>query len=165
MIYNELDLLLLEASAEGLLAGLSGPELAALVSCFVFEPRREASSPERLPTPDLDERWERLLELREGLAEAEEGAGLEVTRPPESGFTHLAYHWAGFAELDDLLEEGDLAPGDFVRTVRQVQDVLRQLRDAAPLLEAAGDVRGLAEAAGEALGRVDRGVVAARGVM
>ena len=165
VIYNELDLLLLEAAAEGLLAGLSGPELAALVSCFVFEPRRDSSSPERLPTPDLDERWERLLELREGLAEAEEGAGLEVTRPPESGFTHLAYHWAGFAELDDLLEEGELAPGDFVRTVRQVQDVLRQLRDAAPLLEAAGDVRGLAEAAGEALGRVDRGVVAARGVM
>ena len=165
VIYNELDLLLLEAAAEGLLAGLSGPELAALVSCFVFEPRRETSSPDRLPTTDLDDRWERLLVLRAGLAEAEEDAGLEATRPPEAGFTHLAYHWAGYAELDDLLEEDALAPGDFVRTVRQVEDVLRQLRDAAPLLEAAGDVRGLAEAAGEALRRVDRGVVAARGVM
>ena len=165
VIYNELDLLLLEAVAAGLFAGLSGPELASLVSCFVFEPRREAESPDRLPTPDLGERWDALCDMWEELADAEEAGGLQVTRPPESGFTHLAYHWAQLTELDDLLEGRDLAPGDFVRTVRQIEDVLRQLRDAAPLLEEVGNARGLAEAAEDALRRVDRGVVAARGVI
>ena len=40
--------------------------------------------------------------------------------------------WARGATLDSVLRETDVAPGDFVRNVRQVIDLVRQLAQVAP---------------------------------
>jgi ATP-dependent RNA helicase HelY len=55
--------------------------------------------------------------------------------------------------LDDVLEGADIAPGDFVRAVKQVVDALGQVADAA------GD-SGLRETARAALAELRRGVIA-----
>ncbi len=133
---------------------LAPPELAAFVSAFVFEPRSEDASPV-WPTPDLEDAWAALVEAWAELVEDENARGLPEMRPPEPGFGALAYHWAQGVELDELLEEDDMAPGDFVRTSRQLLDLLRQVRDAVPALE---------PAASAAISAVDRGVVAAGGI-
>ena len=158
VIYGEMDLLFVEAVSRGLFDGLTAPELAAFVSAFVFQPRLDDSEGD-WPTPLLEERWDSLLETWGWLSESERTHRLPRARAPESGFAGLAYWWASGTDLQDLLEDDDMAAGDFVRTTRQILDVTRQLRDAAPALGA----EGITSTARSALQAIDRGVVAAGG--
>ena len=158
VVYNEMDVLLVEAASRGLFDGLTPPELAACVSAFVYEPRAEELG-DSWPTPTLEDRWETLNEMWGWLNESERSHHLPKTRAPEPGFANLAYYWTDGVELEALLGEEDMAAGDFVRIFRQILDVTRQLRDAAPLLGA----EGLVEAARSVVASVDRGVVAAGG--
>ncbi|MEY3341367.1 MAG: hypothetical protein RLZZ269_1278, partial [Actinomycetota bacterium] len=84
----------------------------------------------------------------------EEEADLSVHRAPDPTYIAVAYAWAvgeGFAEV---VESEELSGGDFVRTMKQLIDLLHQIAIIAPQ----GDTRRAAERAAEAL---DRGVVAA----
>ena len=161
VVYNDSGLLLVEAIRSGILDELGAPELAALLSAFVYEPRRDAEEPEGLPTEPLEDAWSRLVELAEDLAAAEERLRLPVTRFPHPGFAWLAYAWALRIDLEELLDEGSLAAGDFVRTTRSVLDLLRQVGDAARVL-GKGE---LERAAGRARSGIDRGIVTAGGVI
>ena len=152
-IYNELDVVVVEAVEARLFDGLEPAEMAALASAFVYEPRSE-SWPEEWPTPALKRVSEDLEAIDQRLAAAEHEAGVGVSRPPESGFAELIYQWARGVDLTDLLDDG-LAAGDFVRTTRQLLDLLRQLRDVFPALS---------RAVSAAIAAIDRGVVAAGGV-
>jgi ATP-dependent RNA helicase HelY len=153
-LYNESDLLLAEAIEHGALYGLTPPEMAALLSVFVYEPRTDQVSAPDWPTDDLQERWEATEGLWAELASDERARRLAPTRRPDPGFGALAYLWASGTEFEELPTRG-MAPGDFVRVSRQLVDLLRQLRDGIPEL---------AEDAAAALREVDRGVVAAQGV-
>jgi ATP-dependent RNA helicase HelY len=151
-VYNELDLLLTESVSRGLLDGLTGNQLAAVVSLFTYEARRQEGEA-ALPPDDVTQRVEAIEQLALELTNAERSARLAVTRLPEAGFAAVAYAWAAGHDLEDLFDD-DLAAGDFVRNCRQLIDVMRQLRDEFPQLRAA---------ARDGVERVDRGVVAAGG--
>ncbi len=133
-VYNEMDFFLVECLRAGGFDALTPPELAALASTFVYEPRRNHDPAPGLPTITLEHRWEVLIDLWSGHAAAERAGRLPVTRRPEQGFGHLAFAWAKHRNLEVLLEDESLDPGDFVRNARQVLDVLRQLREAAEIL-------------------------------
>ncbi|MDH3261127.1 MAG: DEAD/DEAH box helicase [Acidimicrobiia bacterium] len=153
-IYNERDLLLADTISIGVFAGLDAAETAALASCFVYEPRVEQTDG-RLPTARLAERWESIVARSDALHVAERKRRLPETREPHSGFAVLAFDWARGGDLESLLGDDDLAAGDFVRTCRQLLDLLRQLRDAEPALR---------EQVSDAIRMLDRGVVAAGGL-
>jgi ATP-dependent RNA helicase HelY len=153
-IYNELDLLLAEAIERGLFLNLAVPELAALASGFVYEPRTDEQLIPVWPTAVLADRWAALESLSEELVARERRVRLPPTRRPDPGFANLAYEWAEGGELEDL-PSLTLQPGDFVRVSRQLVDLLKQLRDVSTEL---------ADEARDALTAVDRGVVAAMGV-
>jgi ATP-dependent RNA helicase HelY len=152
-IYNEADLLVVEAVRAGLLDDLDGPEIAALLSCVVYEARGpEPERVGRMPTPSSRRAWEGLVRLWSAIRGLEEARGLDLTREPDPGFAERAHLWASGAELDEVLDADD-APGDFVRNMKQLIDLLRQLEDIAP----ADDLR---ETIQESLRQVKRGVVA-----
>ena len=153
-VYNEVDLLVTETVERGLLYGLEMPELVAIVSVFVYEPRSDNVSAPDWPTQVLEERWEGIERLWKELNDLETQHRLSPMRRPDPGFGRVAYQWADGASFDDLTA-ATMAPGDFVRVSRQLADLLRQLRDAAPEMRDDSDV---------ALRAVDRGVVAAQGV-
>ena len=153
-IYNELDLLVTEAVSLGVFDNLDAAETAALASCFVYEPRAEQTD-HRLPTPGLEERWNTVVDRGNSLNRAERKRHLPETRQPHPGFSTLAFAWAHGEDLDSLLDDDDLAAGDFVRTCRQLLDLLRQLRDAEPSLR---------RQVSDAIRMLDRGVVAAGGL-
>ncbi|NNL71616.1 MAG: RNA helicase, partial [Acidimicrobiia bacterium] len=153
-IYSELDLLLAESAETGLLDGLEVPEFVALATLFVYEPRRDSGVGE-WPTSLAGERGAAIQALWAGLAADEQAARLSETRPPEPGFAGIAAGWASGATLEDLFEDDQMAAGDFVRTMRQLLDVIRQLRDTYP---------DLSTVASDALGLIDHGVVSAGGV-
>jgi len=153
-VYNEVDLLVTEAVERGLLYGLEMPELVALATVFVYEPRSDQVSAPDWPTEELEARWEGVEDLWKELNRLEGEYGLSPMRRPDPGFGRVAYEWAAGASFDDLSSRS-MAPGDFVRVSRQLADLLRQLREAAPELRDDADA---------ALRAVDRGVVAAQGV-
>ena len=161
VVHSDLALLLVEAIGTGIFTELRGPELAALISTFAYEPRRDADEPQGWPTTPLEEAWSRLVELADDLAADEQHHRLPVTRFPHPGFAWLAYAWALRTGLEDLLEEGSLAAGDFVRTTRSILDLLRQVGDAARVL-GKGELEGTA---GRARRAIDRGIVTAGGVV
>ena len=56
---------------------------------------------------------------------------LDFLREPDLGFAWAAYRWAEGGDLDDVLNETDLAAGDFVRWMKQLLDLADQVADAA----------------------------------
>jgi ATP-dependent RNA helicase HelY len=152
-VYNEADLLVVEALDSGGLGGLSSPELAALLSTVVYETRGpEVVAPPEQPTRAAARAWSALMDLWREIRARETARGLELTREPDSGFSESAYLWASGAPLEDVLGPDD-APGDFVRSTKQLVDLLRQLVEIAP-------DEGLAVALGDSMERLHRGVVA-----
>jgi ATP-dependent RNA helicase HelY len=153
-LYHEADLLVAESLSQGLLDGLSPPEMAAAVSFFTFESRSSAQPSPWFPTPRVRRRWSQVSQLAAELNAAEDDAGLPFTRPPEAGFAGLAFAWASGEELAEVISDEEISGGDFVRNVKQLMDLLRQLGDTAPEPATAGTARSAAEA-------LMRGVVAA----
>jgi ATP-dependent RNA helicase HelY len=152
-VYNEMDLLLTEAIELGVLDGLSGPEFAAVVSMFTFEPRRSDGEPAML-VGAVAERYERIVKAWETVSSAEKRRRVVESRMPEPGFAPYAYGWVSGAGLDDLFGDDGFAAGDFVRNSRQLLDLMRQIRDAFP---------SLAPVAAAAIKVADRGIVAVGG--
>ena len=148
-IYSEQDLLLSECIRVGLFDNASSAELAALLSAFVYEPRRDGPTGS-MPTPDTVAAGKAILETWQDLQQAERARRLPPTRAPEFGFGSLAYAWVIGAELDDLLTMSSLTVGDFVRVCRQLLDVIRQCLEAMP-----HNARVLSDA----LDAVNRGIV------
>ncbi len=154
-IYSELDLLVCEAAAGGLFDDLEIADFAALASLFVFEPRGDNESGE-WPPGLAGERGREVLELWKRLMADERQARLNETRQPEWGLASIAHGWASGRSLEELFGEDQLAAGDFVRTMRQLLDLIRQLRDTFPALSAV---------ASDAVGAIDHGVVSAGGIV
>ncbi len=152
-VYNEMDLLVVEAVEQGLFDDLSAPEFAAIASAFTYQPRREGYGPAHMVGRVAD-RLAGIDEIWRGVVASEQGQNLEPTRAPEPGFVGIAHAWTLGASLDELFGDDDFAAGDFVRNGRQLLDLMRQLRDRFPKV---------AEAAAEAIRAVDRGVVASEG--
>ncbi|GBE24406.1 DSHCT (NUC185) domain protein [bacterium BMS3Bbin02] len=95
-----------------------------------------------------------LWDIVDAVQAAEQRHDLTISREPEVGFAELAHGWVAGAHLEDLFGEAEDVVGDFVRTCRQVLDLLRQIRDGYPELR---------EPARAAIAGMDRGVVAAGG--
>ncbi|MGH2722941.1 MAG: DEAD/DEAH box helicase [Actinomycetota bacterium] len=155
-IYGEADILVAEALAEGLLDGLSPAETASLVSTVVYESRERTPRAVDMPTGELRRRYRRLGELFAHIREVEQRHQVELCRDLESGFAGAAFHWAEDKSLKDVLLETGMAPGDLVRTCKQLLDLLRQIEAVAE-----GEAAAMAGAARDA---VNRGVVAYTGL-
>jgi ATP-dependent RNA helicase HelY len=157
-VYHEADLLVAECLQQGLLDGLEVPQLAALVSAFTYESRGAGEPSAWFPGGQLRERWTAIDQLAVELNEAEEEAGLPLTRRPDPGFIGLAHGWAAGQGLEQLIADEELSGGDFVRNIKQLIDLLRQLGEVAPDPATARGAR-------EGADRLFRGVVAASSVV
>jgi ATP-dependent RNA helicase HelY len=126
------------------------------MSTLVYEPRgRDApSGPAPIPTEPTRRALEALADVEAEVQAHERGQGLALTRPLELDFAERTWHWAKGDRLEDVLgEDGDVTPGDFVRIMKQLIDLLRQVATVA------GDP-GLVDTARAAVDAVQRGVVA-----
>ena len=153
--FHECDLLVVEAVRQGHLDGLDPAALAGLASVFSYEHRSPDAPPAPwFPSRDARKRWEAIESLAAELRYAEEEAGLPVTRAPDPTFVALAHAWAAGQSFASVVEDEDLSGGDFVRTMKQLIDLLRQLALLAPVDETRAAAR-------EAADCLFRGVVAA----
>jgi len=161
-IYHEADLLMAEAAVGDTLVGAEPAVIAGVLSSLIFErrrarrtpgggshrPRTERRSSERRAKRGGDRLGEgRRAELAERLdllsAQAERIRTLEEvhlvprTRQPEPGLAGAVTAWARGAPFSTVLEVaahdvGEIAPGDFVRTIKQLADLAGQLALVSP---------------------------------
>jgi ATP-dependent RNA helicase HelY len=152
-IYSELDLLTAECLRRGIWDNLSPAELAACMSGLTFEARRpEDSELPRLPGGRVGAVLAATTRLWAELDGIEKRHHLSFLREPDFGFAARSHAWASGRPLEELLDD-DMTPGDFVRAVKQLIDLLDQVR------VAAGDAA-LATTARSAIAALRHGVVA-----
>lgn len=128
-LYGENDLLTAESIRRGLWDDLDPAELAAVCAALVYESRTpEQQTAPRIPGGRVAETLHAMAQVHEDLSQVEKRHQVAFVRPLDLGFSHAAFRWASGAQLERVLWESDLTPGDFVRWCKQVIDLLGQLR-------------------------------------
>ncbi len=156
-VYHEADLVVAEAIAQGFFDDLDAPELAAVASVLVYEHRAPGPAPAaRYPSRRIRERAVEIDGIVRRVQAAEDAVGLPWSRGSEHGFCAIAHEWCAGEGLGELLDDTqlELTGGDFVRTVRQLIDLVRQIAQLAP-------DRHTRTTARRAVGALERGVVSA----
>jgi ATP-dependent RNA helicase HelY len=109
-------------------------------------------SPPRLPHGAVREVLTSMTGVWGELDVVEKKNQLSFLRELDPGFAWTAHAWARGRPLEQVLSP-DLTPGDFVRAVKQLIDLLDQVAGAAGAVPVAGTAR-------RAIGALRRGVVA-----
>ncbi|MBU4301144.1 MAG: DEAD/DEAH box helicase [Actinobacteria bacterium] len=160
-VYNECDLLLVEALDRGIVSRLEPRELAAFASWFVYESREGETESERRVIRQEREHLEgapgvaleELDAILSSMKEREAEKGLDLLGSLDTGFGEAVFLWSGGMELEGMLERFlDWSVGDMVRMMKQILDLLRQLAEVSPDYV-------LTENLKKAMDLIDRGVV------
>jgi ATP-dependent RNA helicase HelY len=131
--FHESDLLVTQCLRLELLDGLTPAELAGLVSTFVYEHRAPDDPPRPwFPSDGIKRRWRSIASVSEDLAAIERGYGLAEHRPPDPTFIAVAYAWIAGDSFAEVVADEELTGGDFVRTMKQLIDLLNQIAIVAP---------------------------------
>jgi ATP-dependent RNA helicase HelY len=150
-IYAESDLLLTESIRRGLLDELNATELLSVVSCMIFESRSAENLAPKMPSQKVQSTITEIVSLWAALEEIESNFGVKTQREPDAGFCFISYKWASGNSLNTVLKGSDMSVGDFVRSTKQLIDLLNQIAGASDRLR---------PTCKEAVKRIDRGVVA-----
>lgn len=153
-IYGETDLLIAELIKRGSFDTLNGPEMVSVLSALVFEARREESP--KIPKGAVEESLNNLIHQWSIIHSNEIEIGLEPMREPDLAFCWAAYQWANGHSLGSILKGTELTVGDFIRSMKQIIDLLRQIAHASPHL---------AQTVENALKRIERGIVSYAGII
>jgi ATP-dependent RNA helicase HelY len=151
-IYAETDLLIAEAIQSGVFRQLSAADLVAVLSSCIYEGRTEEMA--KVPRGEVQSALADISRIYGKINEAENDLNIEPMRAPDFGFCWASHKWASGHSLNAILKGNDLTVGDFVRSMKQIIDLLRQLRVASPQLQDVID---------QALRQIDRGVIANTG--
>jgi ATP-dependent RNA helicase HelY len=153
-IYGETDLLIAESIQAGVFNSLVPADLVSVISACVYESRNEEAA--KIPKGDIQVALAAISKIYGKIHEIEIDMNLEPMRAPDFGFCWAAHKWASGNSLTSILKGNDLTVGDFVRSMKQIIDLLRQMRAAAPELSELTD---------QALSKIDRGVVSYAGAL
>jgi ATP-dependent RNA helicase HelY len=153
-IYGETDLLIAQMIKAGSFDTLDGPEMVSVLSALVFEARRDESP--KIPRGEVEEVLNDLVTCWAEIQRSEVDVGLEPMREPDLAFCWASYRWASGHSLGAILRGTELTVGDFVRSMKQIIDLLRQIGNASPHL---------AQTVDNALKRIDRGIVSYAGMV
>ena len=132
-IYCETDLICTEAVREHAWDGLEPAELAAVISAITGEARKETDHywpPAQ--TEVLADTFADTQRIARDIHRLEQEHDVELSRPLYGGLTTAVYRWASRAPLEECLIVAKMfglsvTPGDFVRHIRQIVDLLSQL--------------------------------------
>ena len=149
-IYAESDLLLTETIKRGVLDNLSAQELVAVASAMIFQSRTTENYAPKMPHNNVAQALVSIVSIWSELEELEERFGVKTQREPDFGFAFISYKWAQGNTLQSVLKGSDMSVGDFVRSTKQLIDLLTQIAGASPELR---------KTCREGVARLDRGVI------
>jgi ATP-dependent RNA helicase HelY len=149
-IYAESDLLLTESIRRGVLKDLTAPELLSVVSAMIYESRSVDNYAPKMPNPKVASALAAVVKIWNELEEIEHEFDVKTQREPDFGFCYASYRWANGHSLSSVLKGTDMTVGDFVRSIRQLIDLLTQIGGASE------ELRPICK---EGIKRLDRGVI------
>lgn len=149
-IYAESDLTLTESIRRGVLKDLSAPELLSVVSAMIYESRSVENYASKMPNPKVASALAAVVKIWNELEEIEHEFDVKTQREPDFGFCYASYRWAKGHSLSSVLKGTDMTVGDFVRSIRQLIDLLTQIGGASE------ELRPICK---EGIKRLDRGVI------
>jgi ATP-dependent RNA helicase HelY len=149
-IYAESDLLLTESIRRGVFDNLSAPELLSVASAMIYESRSAENYAPKIPHQNVADALASVAKIWGELEAIESDFDVKTQREPDFGFCYAAYRWANGHSLSSVLKGTDMTVGDFVRSIRQLIDLLTQIGGAAEVLR---------PKCKEGVKRLDRGVI------
>ena len=149
-IYAESDLLLTETIRLGLLDELNPAELLSVVSCMIYQSRSQEDLAPKIPHQNVANALGEIAHVWGQLEEIEEKHQVQTQKAPDLGFCYISYRWANGNSLNNVLKGSDMSVGDFVRSTKQLIDLMNQIAAASEKLR---------PTCREAVKRIDRGVV------
>jgi ATP-dependent RNA helicase HelY len=149
-IFAESDLLLTETIRRGVLEDLSAAELVSVVSAMTFESRGSDNLAPKIPHSNVANALATITSIWAELETIEEKFQVKTQREPDFGFCNATYKWASGNSLSSVLRGTDMTVGDFVRSTKQLIDLLTQI---------GGASESLRPRCREAMAKIDRGVV------
>ena len=149
-IFAESDLLLTETIRRGVLDSLSAAELVSVASAMTFESRGSDNLAPKIPHAHVANALASITSIWAELEAIEERFDVKTQREPDFGFCFATYKWASGNSLSSVLRGTDMTVGDFVRSTKQLIDLLTQIGGASETLR---------PRCREAISKIDRGVV------
>jgi ATP-dependent RNA helicase HelY len=149
-IYAESDLLLTESIRRGVFAELQPSEIVSVASVMIFESRSQEDFSPKIPNDVVANALAAITRIWAELEELEIEVGVKTQRAPDIGFCYMIYKWANGTSLNQVLKGSDMSVGDFVRSTKQLVDLVGQIATASPDLN---------KKCREAIKSIDRGVV------
>lgn len=149
-IYAESDLLLTESIRRGLFKDLTPSEIVSVASAMIFESRSQEDLSAKIPNENVAQALTAVTRLWSELEELEVEVGVKTQRSPDFGFCFIIFRWANGLSLNQVLKGSDMSVGDFVRSTKQLIDLLGQIANASPELN---------KRCRQAVKLIDRGVV------
>jgi len=130
------ELIITELVFHNVLTELEPAEIAALLSCLVFQ---DKTTNEPQMTPVLEKGRLRIREIAEKIGQTQQACGLkeaigDFVDQFKFGLVEVIYEWANgiaFAEIMDLTE---VQEGMIVRCIQRLDETLRDVRDAARII-------------------------------
>ncbi len=149
-IYAESDLLLTESIRRGVFNNLNAPELLSVASAMIYESRSAENYAPKMPHQNVANALATVAKIWVELEDIEDEFDVKTQREPDFGFCYAAYRWANGHSLSSVLKGTDMTVGDFVRSIRQLIDLLTQI---------GGAEENLRPLCKEGVNRLDRGVI------
>ena len=149
-IFAESDLLLTESIRRGVFDSLTPPELLSVASAMIYQGRSTEAYAPKMPNDNVANALVAVSKIWIELEAIENQFDVKTQREPDFGFCYAAYRWANGHSLSSVLKGTDMTVGDFVRSIKQLIDLLTQIGGAAE------DLR---PACRDGIKRLDRGVI------
>lgn len=149
-IFAESDLLLTESIRRDIFQGLSATELLSVASAMIYQGRSSEAYAPKMPHENVANALVEVSRVWIELEALENEYDVKTQREPDFGFCYASYRWANGHSLSSILKGTDMTVGDFVRSVKQLIDLLTQIGGAA---------ENLRPICREGIKRLDRGVV------
>ena len=149
-IFAESDLLLTESIRRGVFDSLTPPELLSVASAMIYQGRSSEAYAPKMPNDNVANALVAVSKIWIELEEIENQFDVKTQREPDFSFCYAAFRWANGHSLSGVLKGTDMTVGDFVRSIKQLIDLLTQIGGAAEELR---------PACREGIKRLDRGVI------
>jgi ATP-dependent RNA helicase HelY len=149
-IFAESDLLLTESIRREIFNGLTSTELLSVASAMIYQGRSAENYAPKMPHENVANALVEVSRVWIELEALENEYDVKTQREPDFGFCYASYRWANGHSLSSILKGTDMTVGDFVRSIKQLIDLLTQIGGAAE------ELRPLCR---DGINRLDRGVV------
>jgi len=142
--------LLTESIRRGVFDSLTPPELLSVASAMIYQGRGSEAYAPKMPNDNVANALVAVSKIWIELEAIENQFDVKTQREPDFGFCYASYRWSNGHSLTSVLKGTDMTVGDFVRSIKQLIDLLTQIGGAAEELR---------PACREGIKRLDRGVI------